>query len=436
MIEASRQPAALASGAGLGPYALVKMLLMAWRLLDGLLPKRRDHWAFFTHPLKPTQLVENARAVFEQVARDPAITKLIFVRGACEDLQLDDPVNTRVLQLGSVPGLMALARCGVLLLTNSVAMDLSLRWPDGRFCSPRPLLRRRAVVNLWHGIPLKGLFALANPRQRKHGDRIAWRRRERSDYTGLVCSSDTDRYAMTAIFHPIPPQNVWATGLPRNDFLKLAESTLPRTLRQQLVRLRAQTAGRRLVLYAPTYRDAAVSQHACYCFSDTEVDRLKALLKRHDTVLGLRTHYLRNGHDPFYPSHFDDTLVDVGHEQHPEIAPLLREAALVMTDYSSVYIDALYLDLPVLAFAYDLSQYRAEQNGLLYDLELAFPGPVTTNFEALLQALEQQLGSAEFVPDLRYRSAQRLFFNHRDTGNAARLVARLKDALDPGTAPA
>src|SRR5690606_13443943 len=46
--------------------ALGRLLLVAWWLLDRVVPKRADRWAFFGHPLKPDQLVENARAVYEQ----------------------------------------------------------------------------------------------------------------------------------------------------------------------------------------------------------------------------------------------------------------------------------------------------------------------------------------------------------------------------------
>ncbi len=82
------------------------------------------------------------------------------------------PRRTEVRVLGSLAGLWTLARCGVLLLTNSTTLDMSLAWRDGRYGAPRPLLRRRVVVNLWHGIPLKRLFALA-----QSGPARAWRPR-------------------------------------------------------------------------------------------------------------------------------------------------------------------------------------------------------------------------------------------------------------------
>lgn len=408
-----------------------RLLLGAWWLLDRLVPKRMDRWAFFGHPLKPDQLVENARAVFEQARQRPDLQCHLFHRGGTPPPGLDPAGRARVLELGSIAGLWALSRCGVLMLTNSTAMDMSLAWDGGRFSAPRPDLRRRIVVNLWHGIPLKRLFALANPAQRRHGDRIRSRRLERRHYAGLVASSDVDAHAMAAIFHPIPPSRVWACGLPRNDFLLMPVSALPPDLAASLAELHRLRAGRRLLLYAPTYRDASVANRLAYPFSADETARLAQVLRRHDALLGVRGHYLVNGpatlaDGPGLPGPF----LDLGHEHFPEIAPVLRACWAVVTDYSSVYIDALCLERPVISFAYDLDHYRDHQNGLLYDMDLAFPGPVARDFDAFILALDRLLDGHGASPDDHYRMVQRMFFAHADAGNAQRVIERTQALVD------
>jgi CDP-glycerol glycerophosphotransferase len=292
----------------------------------------------------------------------------------------------------------------------------------------RPNLSRRIIVNLWHGIPLNRLFALANMESRVHADRIGFRRKERADYQGLVASSDVDSYAMAAIFHPIPHDHGGITGLPRNDFLSQPDAALPAFLRSEVEQIRGMKAGRRLVTYAPTFRESHVAEASCYQFSDEEVQRLIALLERHDAVLGFRMHYFRKGNQLFNLERYldGDRLLDLGHAQINEIAPVLRETDVLITDYSSVYIDALYLDRPVISFAYDLEHYSARQNGLLYDMELAFPGPVIGHFDALLEALDQELAGTTQVASERYRMARRLFFKYTDDSNSVRLVERLQ----------
>lgn len=410
---------------------LVRGLLPLWWLYDRILPKRMDHWAFFVHPLKTDQFVENARAVFEQVKDDPALCKVIFTRGPATELRLEGARNLRVVDLQSLQGFAVLARCGVLLLTNSIALDISWRWADGGFAVLRPSLARRVVVNLWHGIPLKRLFALTRPELRRHADRVELRRKERAHYSGLISSSDVDSHAMAAMFHPIDPARVWVTGLPRNDFLRMPESSLPAFLRDEVQLVRAWRQGRKLIVYAPTYRESSVETARYYQFSSDEIERLRALLRRHGAVLGFRMHYFRKGEQLFNMERYvdDDTIIDLGHARVSEIAPLLREADLLVTDYSSVYIDALYVDKPVFSFAYDLEHYRNEQNGLLYDMQLAFPGPVVGDFSGLLEALEQELLQPLQVAGERYRMTRKFFFNHQDDRNAARVVDRLKTLM-------
>ncbi|GIZ12192.1 CDP-glycerol glycerophosphotransferase family protein [Pseudomonas sp. NCCP-436] len=408
-----------------------RCLLTAWWLYDRLLPKRVDHWAFFVHPLKTDQFVENARAVFEQVKNDPACCKVIFTRGTATELNLDGGSNVHLVDLQSLRGLAWLSRCGVLLLTNSVALDASWRWRDGRFAVLRPSLSRRIVVNLWHGIPLKRLFALTRSELRRHVDRVELRRKERAHYRGLISSSDVDSHAMAAMFHPIDPASVWITGLPRNDFLRMPDAALPGFLSKEVQEIRALKRGRRLIVYAPTYRESSVETARYYQFSDEEVERLRELLRRHDAVLGFRMHYFRKGEQLFNLEHYvdDDSIIDLGHARISEIAPVLREADMLVTDYSSVYIDALYIDKPVFSFAYDLEHYQSRENGLLYDLQLAFPGPVNRSFDELLEALDQELSLSRQLSSERYRMVRKFFFNYQDDGNSRRVVERLKNLM-------
>jgi len=139
-------------------------------------------------------------------------------------------------------------------------------------------------------------------------------------------------------------------------------------------------------------------------------------------------HYFRNGSRLFnLEEYFDgEVIIDLGHSVIKEIAPLLREADLVLTDYSSVYIDALYIEKPVISFAYDLQHYHMQQNGLLYDMGLVFPGPVVSDFESLLAVMEDELITARQVSRDHYRLCRKFFFNYLDAGNTQRVLDKLK----------
>lgn len=413
--------------------ALSRLLQPLWQLYDALTPKRGDHWAFATHHLHTGRFIENQRAMFESVKADPAIRKIIFYRGQAEDFQIEDAVNYEIVEHGTLRGLRLLALCKVVFLTHSISMDFSLRWGVKSFTVLKLALQQRVVVNLWHGIPLKRLLYAANEGTHQHTERVAYRREERRGYAGLIASSDVDSYAMAAMFYPLNYRQVWLTGLPRNDFLSLEPTRLPRYIRDSLERIRALKRGRRLVVYAPTYRQTAVSANAHYYqFAAYEVDALKAVLRRHGAVLGYRPHYFKNSTEYFNLDQFldGDELIDLSQAAVPEFSAVARECDVLVTDYSSVYIETLYLGKPAVCFAYDLDNYRTEQDGLLYDMDLAFPGPVYRDFNAVLRELDAALGGDAPAVDSRMATAQKLFFAHRDAFNSRRVYDRVKESLE------
>lgn len=405
---------------------------LLWRLCDRLVPKRPDCWAFATHHLHSDRFIENQRAVFEHVKGDPTIRKVIFYRGPTPDFSIEHAVNFETVEHGSARGLWLLARSQVVFLTHSITMDFSFRWPDRGFAILKLDLTRRVVVNLWHGIPLKRLLHAANDATMRHTHRIKYRSEERAHYAGLVASSDIDSYAMAAMFYPLCHRQVWVTGLPRNDFLLLAEARLPSYIRTSIGLIRQACRGRRLVVYAPTYRQTAISPGAYYYqFSPDEVSALKTMLREHNAVLGFRPHYFKNSEQFFnLGAHVDgETILDFSAAAIPEFSAIARECAMLVTDYSSVYMETTFLGKPAVSFAYDLDHYRQEQDGLLYDLSLAFPGPVCPQFKDVISAIGAALQEPERY-EAQARTARTMFFKYRDAENSRRLCDRVKAQLD------
>lgn len=398
-----------------------------WRLLDRFLIKHNHHWAFTTHHIHSTRFVENQRAMFEYVKDMPAIKKIIFYRGGEPDFEVENGVNYEIVRYGSLRSFYLLSRCKVVFLGHSVSMDFSLRWGERNFKVVKLDLRNRLVINLWHGIPLKRLLSAANETARKHTERVSYRRHERQYYCGLIASSDIDSYAMGSMFYPLEYPQVWITGLPRNDFLKCSEFSLPEYIRRSLINLKRIKGEKKLVVYAPTYRQVGISDgQPYYQFSQQEVEKLKELLRNNDAILGYRPHYFKNSEAFFNLSDYIDgsTIVDLSHTEVPEFSAVARECDLLITDYSSVYLECVYLDRPVISFAYDYEEYKSNQDGLLYDMSLAFPGPVCLTFDNLILAIVDKLKNPD-SDSMRMEYAKRIFFNYSDGNNSERVYQQV-----------
>lgn len=398
-----------------------------WRALDFLTPKKDDFWAFPVHHIKSELFIENPRAVFEQVKHDRTIKKIIFSRSPSSDFQLEDAQNTEIVYLQSLKGLWRLLQCRVLFITNSVAMEYSWRWEPKLFSVLKIRLKHRVFVNLSHGISLKKINAIANEKVKNHLHRVQYRTQEPLYYKGLIASSEVDSCVMTTMYHPVNPENVWLTGLPRNDFLLMDKAKLPHYIRDSIDNLQTIKQQKRLVVYAPTYRQTATSQAAYYYqFQEEEIQQLRSLLKKHNAILGYRPHYFKNTEKYFNLDKYIDNQFIFNCDQHtiPEFSALVRECDALITDYSSVALEGLYLDKATLSFAYDLNNYQTEQNGLIYDLDMIFSQQVFQSFETLMQALDQVLQWQE-----KYTSPSilhKLFFHYRDCSNSARVVQRVK----------
>ncbi|MCD6366199.1 MAG: CDP-glycerol glycerophosphotransferase family protein, partial [Bacteroidales bacterium] len=345
---------------------------------------------------------------------------------------IEDAINVIIVKMNSLNGFWLLTKCKVIFLQNSISMDYSLRWGAKLFSIIKLNLRKRIIIHLGHGIPLKKLSTLANPLVKNRADRVSFRRKERKFYSGLVTSSSIDSYAMATMFNPIKYENVWITGLPRNDFLIKELNTLPVFIRSQANAINKMKKGRKLITYTPTYRQTAtVKDSSYYQFSKEEIDQLKSILIKHNAIFGFRMHYFRNNDNLFNMEKYIDNeyIFDLGHNKISEIAPVIRESDMIITDYSSVYIDALYINKPVFCFAYDLEQYQENQNGLLYDLDIVFPGPVASDFHSLINEINIELTTNTQIQMEKYKIARKIFFEYADDKNTERVIVKVKKAL-------
>ncbi|CAM5202742.1 CDP-glycerol glycerophosphotransferase OS=Castellaniella defragrans OX=75697 GN=HNR28_002886 PE=3 SV=1 [Castellaniella denitrificans] len=402
-----------------------------WRCADFLIRKDANCWAFATHHIRTGEFIENQRAVFEHMKSDATVRKIVFYRGKLSDPGVEDAVGYEFVRHGTLRGLLLLARCKVVFITHSISMDFSLRWGARSFLVLPIATRNRVVVNLSHGVSIKRLLYTSNKAMLAYHDRVAYRGAERRGYAGMLAASDVDGYVMASMYYPLNYHQIWTTGIPRHDFLVMEEAHLPAYVRQSVTRIREVARGRRLVVYAPTYRQTNVSPTAYYYqFRHDEIERLEAVLKVHGAVLGYRPHYFKNSSDYFNMGEYVDgeTILDLSQAVVPDVSALIRECEAVITDYSSVYTEALYLGKPGLCFAYDLEEYNQNQDGLLYDPDLIFSNRVFRNFDALLAGLDACLRRP---PETAGQSGltRRLFFRFDDDRNARRVCDRVKAHL-------
>jgi len=234
------------------------------------------------------------------------------------------------------------------------------------------------VVQLWHACGAFKRFGKSTAEKRFGPDAALWARHPLYRNTDLVSVSSPEVVWAYEEAMDLPPGTVRPLGTSRTDvfsdpsFLAAAEG-----------RLRAAVpglAGRKILLYAPTFRGETSAPRAprppdWRLLSSRLGARWAVLVKQHPFV---RT-------PPAIPPEAADFAFPA-----PEGVPMaecLAAADACATDYSSLVFEYALLGRPLLFFAPDLGEYDGTR-GFFYPIGEFLPGPLCRTDGELLRALE------------------------------------------------
>ncbi len=172
------------------------------------------------------------------------------------------------------------------------------------------------------------------------------------------------------------------TGYPRNDVLFRKNNP------EDIAAIRRQLGlpeGKRILLYAPTWRDNEYDPDGKYAFRPKlDFGKLREAIGE-DTVVMVKYHYLVG--DRIDWSEFRGFVYPFNAEA--EISLLYLAADALITDYSSVMFDYALLKRPMYFYTYDLENYRDELRGFYFDFLEEAPGPISLTTEELIRDLQQ-----------------------------------------------
>jgi len=234
--------------------------------------------------------------------------------------------------------------------------------------------------------------------------------RKYTDY--VICYSDFDKtyFLRHPLLDDLPMPEFVPLGHPRNDFLVKNKDNIG--YKSEVRKKLGVPTGAKVILIAPTYRDIAEYNVEVLNLYIRELEKLQRYLNERVYVL-YRPHYHSVGLE--YQNWKNIIVCDS--KRFPDPRPLMLASDLLVTDYSSIFVDYLLIDRPVAFFQPDIEKYQ-EVRGLAIDPDnkVHMPGPKLKSLKEILELSEKDF--AEY--DLE---VSKKFFHKFTDGAATERVA-------------
>lgn len=364
-------------------YALLSVF--AWIFIVPiafLVPRNKDWIAVIGR--QEGKFLDNAKYFFLQANQDYSNKRFVFIS---EDKSVVTLINNHGFEARPYPSfksIIFLLRCGIFVV------DEATWFSKLRFF----FLRGATSVQLWHGVWCK--YIELSKWQHEQGD-ASWSSANfllsfrlflyrltgrRMTYDIVVATSE---FYKKEVFQPaFLAKEFLITGYPRNDFgisltgkyKDLAWSNVDTDISQKIIDWKRKN--KTLVLIAPTFRDSGT---------------MPMQLTYQDFLL-LNEFSVENNYEFIFKLHPSDTNMDFLQSDHfniyqrdSDIYPLFPYFDVLISDYSSITMDFLHCDKPILFFIPKNDTYLERDRQLQFDPKTMMPGLIAKNIKELMSGL-------------------------------------------------
>ena len=189
--------------------------------------------------------------------------------------------------------------------------------------------------------------------------------------------------------------------------------------------------GDRFILIMPTWRqwlegvtdeDFVESDYYRNYMDLLTSDRMKEILERNGLRAVLYLHPIFAKYIDSFRDAAGDLIECVPFGSRP-LNEIMMQAEMLITDYSSVCWDMLYMDKPVIFYQFDLAKYN-ETQGAYMDLEKDLFGDRAETQDKLLELLKDAV-SRGFTLKPEYAKMRESMYKHIDHNNSLRICEEI-----------
>ncbi|RUT78746.1 CDP-glycerol glycerophosphotransferase family protein [Ancylomarina longa] len=303
----------------------------------------------------------------------------------------------------------------ILLRSHMVVTDNTVLDQNFRFV----FLKGARHIQLWHGAGIKK-FWNTTP---KLGTRLLkpyfYFTEKKRNFDSFISTSEffTQNYFQQAFSSKKFP----ITGYPRNDIFWQKNPANPFQLLETdqdcLQKIKDyQSKNSKVVIYVPTFRGVRGRGNNELAF---DLVRLNQFAEENNILFIFKLHpVLRNTAEQ---NDFDRI---VWHRSDKDVYPVLLQCDAMITDYSSIFIDYMILNRPILFYMYDKEEYEKRDRELT-SFHKQFMIGHQSHQQSELEASIVKILSADNTDQKKRELATRLAFQYRDADASKRLLEHL-----------
>ena len=255
------------------------------------------------------------------------------------------------------------------------------------------------VVQLWH----------ATGAIKKFGNDIK-REYPIENYDYVTCSSDAWKDIYSSAFN-VPKENVVPVGIPKTDSL-FSEKKLNK-YREYIYNKYPQIKGKKVVLYAPTFRGVLASKIRC---EEVNLEYIQKALGDDYVVIHKLHPWLS------HISFDNDPRIINGNDEG--LRKLFSVSDYLISDYSAIIFDFAILEKPMIFFTPDIEKYKVDR-GFYEDYEKVMPGPICLSEEEVVKAIKENNFSKEAIVNFKNK-----YFKYKDGKSTKRVCELIKSLVE------
>lgn len=275
-------------------------------------------------------------------------------------------------------------------------------------------------VELWHGIGPKPVgFAQSNP---SHEDKRGYANiGEVVDY--FIVPSEFWKTVWGATFK-VEYSRIMSLGMPIFDYFKNSNGklNLSKILHKDL------SMYKKIIMYMPTFRKGfnhndvlSNSDNVFNIKDDYNFEKLNEYLQKNKYLLCIKLH--PGEMSKIFIKQSDNIVIVSEKEmikQQVSVNEIMNAFDLLITDYSSIGTEFLFLERPVLFNVCDIEEYKKNRGLLFGSSDFWFPGPTFKNQKDLIKEMEKLLKDKSYY--LQNRSdKKKLWFGDLNDGGCKRI---------------